>query len=376
MKVAIVLPGLHRVQRGAETALECIGRGLAARHGWAVTLFGSGQAREGEPYRFVHVPCTPRERFERWPRFPALRSETAWEELSFVTNLRKVYDADFDATIACSFPFCHWYLRARTRRGVRPRHLFVTQNGDWPCRRQNAEYRFFACDGLVCINPEYFEQHRPRYRAWLIPNGVETREFTPGKGDRVAFGLSDHGPVILMVSALIESKRVEDGIRVAARIPDAQLIVAGDGPLRDRVMAAGQQLMPGRFHRVTAPRSAMPGLYRCADVVLHLSLDEPFGNVYTEALATGRAIVTHDRPTTRWALEGAATLLDTTDLDQVTLAVGRAIASGDQPSVDARVLLARRRFDWSIISDAYASALSDMVNQPAGHAPAGAGNSR
>ena len=87
------------------------------------------------------------------------RDRSVWVRLVDHPAARADRPADFDLTVTCSYPFVNWLLRAR-RRGGRPAHVFVTQNGDWPAQRVNAEYRWFDCDGLVCTNPEYFERHR------------------------------------------------------------------------------------------------------------------------------------------------------------------------------------------------------------------------
>src|SRR4029077_19427559 len=114
------------------------------------------------------------------------------------------------------------------------------------------------------------------------------------------FGLPEKGVIVLMVSALVESKRVLEGMRVVARIPDAMLVVAGDGPLRDQFDALGNELMPGRFRRLLLPSEQMPDLYRSADAFLHPTLHESFGNVYVEAMAVGLPVVAHDYEVTRW----------------------------------------------------------------------------
>jgi hypothetical protein len=86
LRVAFLLPGLGRVQRGAETAFLEVARALQTDHHASVDLFGSGpQAPSG--VRMHQVRCIPREVFERWPRLPGLRSEYHYEELSFVMNL-------------------------------------------------------------------------------------------------------------------------------------------------------------------------------------------------------------------------------------------------------------------------------------------------
>jgi glycosyltransferase involved in cell wall biosynthesis len=103
-----------------------------------------------------------------------------------------------------------------------------------------------------------------------------------------------------MVSALIASKNVAEGIAAVARIPDAVLVVAGDGPLRVEVQQLADELLPGRYRRLTAPAIEMPALYRSAEVFMHLSVDESFGNVFVEALASGLPVVAYDTPRTRW----------------------------------------------------------------------------
>src|SRR3546814_17213753 len=97
-----------------------------------------------------------------------------------------------------------------------------------------------------------------------------------------------------MVSAFIPTKRVLDGIRAVAQLGDAYLVVAGDGPLRGDGEALAAELLPGRFRRLSLAAADMPALYRSADVFLHMSLLETFGNVFIEAWARGLPI-TGDR---------------------------------------------------------------------------------
>lgn len=365
LRIAVVLPGLHRVNRGAETAFECLSRELALRPDCRVTLFGAGRPRAGEPYRFVTVPASPRERFERLPSLPALRSETAWEELIFAASLLRRYDpVDFDVTLGCSYPWCNWLLRARRRSGRRPAHVFVTENGDWAPLARNREFRLFRCDGLVCTNPVYYERNRERWNTVLIPNGVDPDVFGPGGGDRPRFGLPADRRVVLMVSALIPSKRVLEGIEAVSRVEDVHLVVAGDGPLRRDVEETGRAKLPGRFTRLSIPRERMPDLYRSADVFLHMSLDEPSANAYIEALATGLPIVTQDRDVTRWTLEDCGTLVDTTRPEAVAKALPEAAAAGGPEWTGRRRELVARRFTWRGIAASYSQFLADVVLSP------------
>lgn len=357
MRLLFALPGFHRFDRGAEVALLSVADTLASA-GETVTVMGSGDDRPGMAYNFQHVPAIRRERFERFPTFPPLRSETAWEDASFSLALLAAYrPAAFDAVITCSFPFTHWALRRPSRAA--PLQIFVTQNGDWPAYADSFEYRAFSCDGLVCTNPDFLERNRARWDCALIPNGVDLTRFRPGAPDRARFGLPTDRPVILMVSAFIATKRVADGIRAAAQIDDAYLVVAGDGPLRDDAQALADDLLPGRFKRVSLTSAEMPALYRSADAFLHLSLLESFGNVFIEAWASGLPVVGHDSERLRWILgENSDYLCDTEDRAALVGTLRAALARGAARSGTAKGV---ERFSWPVIADQYRAFVADLL---------------
>ena len=88
-------------------------------------------------------------------------------------------------------------------------------------------------------------------------------------------------------------------------VPGANLVVAGDGPVRDEIHKLAAELLPGRFQQITLPAAEMPALYRSADAFMHLSVDKSFGNVFVEALACGLPIIAYDMPRTRWIIGDA-----------------------------------------------------------------------
>jgi glycosyltransferase involved in cell wall biosynthesis len=353
------LAGLHRVDRGAEVALIAIASELS-KAGHEVTLIGSGPPRREAPYRYIQVPVIRRERFERWPRVPLFRSETAWEEATFVPGLLAKYrPADFDVTATCAFPFTHWALRRPVVRGRRPRHVFITQNGDWPAVSNDSEFRFFSCDGLVCTNPDYFERNREHYRSALIPNGVDLERFTPGPPERARFGLPE-GKLVLMVSALIASKNVADGIRAVAQVPDATLVVAGDGPLRAEMQQFAAELLPGRYRQLTVPAADMPALYRSADAFMHLSTDESFGNVFVEAMASGLVVIAFDTARTRWIVGDQGCFPQSQSPDDLAAAIRVAL---DRDGASAAASRHRSEaFGWRAIAERYEEFFGQVIN--------------
>jgi glycosyltransferase involved in cell wall biosynthesis len=361
MRILFVLPGLHRVARGAEVAFESIAQEIGLAGEDEVVLVGSGTARDGRAYRFRHVPSIRRERFEHTPKVPLLRTEYMYEELTFATALAFSSWRDADVTVTCSYPYTNWVLRTHLPGRSRPAHVFVTQNGDWPAYSNRSEYRFFSCEGLVCTNPDFFARNRERWRCTLIPNGVDPARFRPGKGDRAAFGLPEDRPVILVVSALVESKRVLEGMKAVARIPDAFLVVAGDGPLRDAVDRLAAEALPGRFLRGTFPNQRMPDLYRSADVFLHPGLYESFGNVYVEALATGLPIVANDIELTRWIMGDHGHLVNAASEEALAEGLRAALATGRRGAAE-RADFAAARYAWRNVAAQYRTFFREVTS--------------
>jgi glycosyltransferase involved in cell wall biosynthesis len=359
MKVLFVLAGLHRYNRGAELAFIYLAKELA-KLGDTVTLMGSGQCDESVPYRFLRVPSVPRERFESWPFGPVLRHEYAYEELTFIFGLLRRYrPSEYDVTLTCSYPFTNWLLRRPVFRGGRPPHIFVTQNGDWPAISGTSEYRFFGCEGLVCTNPEFYERNKNQWRSRFIPNGVDCDRFSPGPAQRLKFGLPQNQAIVLMVSALIESKRVSTGIRAVSHIPNAHLVVAGDGPLRQQIDATAEKLIPGRFTRLVVPPKLMPSLYRSANIFLHLSKGESSPLAFVEALASGLPVVAQDCPPLRYIAGDDEFLGETDDPKSVADQIERALAAS--PTLSQKRLIKAAAFSWTSIAAKYRDFLREVA---------------
>lgn len=364
MRVAFVLPGLHRVRRGAEIAFESIAQELGMIKDVSVTLFGSGWPSNDTSYSFIHIGNVDREKFEKWPHIkPLLRNERVYEELTFIPGLVQKYNPhEFDVTIACSYPYINWFLMSRGGK-KKPSHIFVTQNGDNPIRLSSYEWKLFSCDALVCTNLEYFNSSKEKWPCKVITNGVNLKRFFPGQQDRRQFNLPEDVPLALMVSALIPSKRILEGIKAAAQIDGLNLVVCGDGPEREKVKALGTKLMKGRFFYRKLSYEQMPDIYRSADIFMHMSLDEPFGNVYVEALATGLPIVAHNREVSRWILEDTSVLVDTTKSSDLHHGIHKALQLNTHSDILRRRSLAERRYSWEIIGREYYNFLCKILER-------------
>jgi glycosyltransferase involved in cell wall biosynthesis len=354
MHMLFALPGLHRFGRGAEVVFESVAQEIARRGEHQVTLVGSGRPLADRAYDFVHVPAVSRERFETCPKAPFLRHEFMYEELTFAAGLAASgLVGRADVTLTCSYPYTSWALRRPRLLGRRPAHVFVTQNGDWAAHGTTAEARLFNCDGLICTNPVYYQRNRERWNAALIPNGVNPAQYAPGPSRKAELGLPTDRPVVLMVSALEPGKRVLEAMHAMAGVPEAYMIVAGDGPLRDEVDRLAAEKLSGRFRRATFKQAEMADLYRSADLFLHTKILESFGNVYIEALSCGVPLVVHDDEVTRWILGDYATFVDSTSQPALTSAIAAALR---HPAASAEAAAwAHSRYAWSVVAEKYAA---------------------
>jgi glycosyltransferase involved in cell wall biosynthesis len=362
MRLLFALPGLHRFDRGAEVVFESVAQQIAERGEHQVTLVGSGRARANRAYEFIHVPAVSRERFEHWPKLPFLRHEFMYEELTFAMGLATLSNVgEADLTMTCSYPYTNWMLR-RLRIGKRrPPHVFVTQNGDWPAQKQGVEPSFFSCEGLICMNPLYYERNCGRWHSGLIPNGIDPARFRPGPGRKSELGWPTDRPVVLMVSALEPGKRVIEAICALGAVPDIFLVAAGDGPLREEVDRLAAELLPGRFMRATFTHDQMPDLYRSADLFLHTKIRESFGNVYIEALSCGTRVVAHDDEVTRWILGDHAILADTTSQTALTDAIVQALRAPRPGAAAAK--WAHARYSWDVVAGKYLDFFGEVLAQ-------------
>ena len=192
-----------------------------------------------------------------------------------------------------------------------------------------------------------------------IPNGVDCDRFRPGTAHPQQFGLPADRLIVLMVSALVPNKRVDIGIEAVSKIPDAHLVIAGDGPLRQAIDAAAARLLPGRFTRLLVKPAQMSALYQSANVFLHLCKDELFGNVFLEAMACGLPVVAHDVSRVRWIVGDQEFLIDTDDPTAVAreICIARDAACQNKDSRLERVA----EFSWTRIGKLYEQFFEEVI---------------
>ncbi|MET1112254.1 MAG: glycosyltransferase [Allosphingosinicella sp.] len=134
----------------------------------------------------------------------------------------------------------------------------------------------------------------PAERIAVHHPAVDPDLFRPGDRAAAKARLGITGPLLLAVGNLIPEKGHWLAVEALARIEGATLIVAGSGRERGALLARAQRLgVAGRLRLPgSLPHALLPACYAAADVTLHPSLIEGFGNARLESLACGTPLVT------------------------------------------------------------------------------------
>lgn len=168
----------------------------------------------------------------------------------------------------------HFLQRARTRRW-RPvlAHLVRT-----------ADYNLAASAEIAAVA----EELAPGERVEALTNGVDTDLFRPGPA-----AAGSEAPRIVVPRRLYPKNGVEYFVRampgIVAELPEADALVVGDGPERERLEALAEEL--GVRERVrflgSRPHEEMPGHLRSGDLAVFPSLMEATSVAALECMACG-----------------------------------------------------------------------------------------
>ena len=148
---------------------------------------------------------------------------------------------------------------------------------------------------------------------------------------------------------------------VAERIPEATLILVGEGPERGALEAMAAPL-GGRVRLLgNRPHEELPAYLAAADVLLHPSTAEGLANVWVEALACGTPIVITGAGGAREVVDRPeAGRIAAPEADALAAAVRELVAS---PPPQEKVREAASRFTWERNSETLAEHLAGLVKR-------------
>ncbi|MGS2744851.1 glycosyltransferase family 4 protein [Halomonas sp. LS-001] len=135
-------------------------------------------------------------------------------------------------------------------------------------------------------------------RVEVLSRGIDSQQFSPDQRDpalRQQWGVNDHQPVALYVGRLAAEKNLtllQEAYQAMHNVrPDMAFVVVGDGPARQSL----EQALPEAHFTGFIAQETLARYYASADIFVFPSLSETWGNVVTEAMASGLAVVAYQQ---------------------------------------------------------------------------------
>ena len=229
---------------------------------------------------------------------------------------RQLRDGRYDAVLVMG-----WHLKSYVQAVVAAKRLGlpVLVRGDSQLATPRGRATLIAkrlayppllrlADALLAVgrrSRDYFRRYGvPECRLHLAPHCVDVDRFrrsTTGARERLRLelGIETASRVALFAGRLLAWKRPLDVVMAAAdlgrRGMATEIMVAGDGPMRDAIIAAARDACVPLHCLGFCNQTRMPEVYAAADcLVLPSDGHETWGLVANEALASGRPVVLSD----------------------------------------------------------------------------------
>ena len=222
-----------------------------------------------------------------------------------------------------------------------------------------------AADGLLAVSAalraDMAALGLPKEKIRVHYTGIDAAAFAPGDRQAGKAALGVTGPLLVSVGALVSRKGHDLAIAALAQLPEAILLIAGDGPERSALEHAARDAgVAGRVRFLgPQPHDALPGLFAAADVMVLPTVSEGLANVWVEALACGTPVVTSD-------VGGAREVIDRPEYGRLVPRDPAAIAAAVSellaaPPASALVREGALRFSWDRNGAELATHLSALV---------------
>jgi glycosyltransferase involved in cell wall biosynthesis len=181
-----------------------------------------------------------------------------------------------------------------------PLRLYLARFDELLAFKLPAEALIITDDGTISAEDIREGLGIPSERIWMFRNGIDKVLFTSGPARsqmRTDLGFAPDAKVLLWVSQLVNWKRVDRIIdampQVAARCPEVQLVILGDGPDRPLLEAQAKRLGVDHLIRFAGSvvREELPHYFRSADVFTAFYDYGNISNSLLEAMLSGNAVV-------------------------------------------------------------------------------------
>ena len=230
-------------------------------------------------------------------------------DVAVLGRLKRIFiEQNVDALITIGAGDKMFWGRLAAKRAKVPVILSALHSTGWPdgVGRLNRMLTRIT-DGFIAVAQQHAEyqveqEKFPKEKVFLIPNGIDTDKFVFSPKSRqqwrVHLGIDAEAPVVGIVAALRPEKNhdlfLESARLVSSQLTQAQFVIAGDGPERQRLGAlAREKGIEDRVHFIGSTQDVV-GVLSMVDMFGLSSHNEASPVSIMEALSCQRPVVATD----------------------------------------------------------------------------------
>ena len=226
---------------------------------------------------------------------------------------------------------------------------------------EKLQYRPQGCKKVLAVSQEVKREIMAIYgvpddKITVIYNGVDHERFYPANRARYRelvrrqLGIPSEAALVLFVGNGFQRKGLDRLLRVwgSPRLEQVYLLVVGEDGQRSRYTSWAQREAKGRVV-FTGRQDSVQGYYGAADLLALPALQEAFGNVILEALASGLPVLTSRAVGAAELLEGElreGILANPDDDREVEARLLRLLDRNRRPSLSDQARRLGERYSW------------------------------
>lgn len=289
-----------------------------------------------------------------------------------ILQLGKVVDR-YDIIHVQLFPAQLWAAAAFALRR-RSSRLITTEQNTWNYRRDHRylrsiddwmyrQYEIIACNSEATAEElrRWCPATGPKLR--IIDNGIPLEAFesaTPAcLDDQLLPGLTR----LAFVARMYPQKDHATLLRAMTKVPNAQAVLVGDGPLRPELERMASDLRVRDRVKFLGHRTDVPEVLKACDIYVHPTNSDGFGIATCEAMAAGLPVVVSDVPGMAEVVAGAGLVFPVADDAALATQVNALLTSPDRCQQMSEAGKKRaQHFSIDRIVDEYVSLYRSLLN--------------
>lgn len=346
-KIALLCNGYGVVNRGAEIYTKKMYDILSDT--FDIDIYGIKETDHS-----IGIPSKTRDEF----RFPWRNGRAYLESYYFckkwyklmISKPKKKYDVVLNNA---GFPGSYWCSKYRKKTGT---PFIAFERGGGKEEKINLFFKPDCMSFLTKASQDKFS--KKKVKSAVLPVGIDIDAYAKSKPkSKLLEGLER--PVFLSTSAIVGFKRINLIIKAISEIDRGTFLQTSTGDMKDEIVRLGNNLLGNRFKYVgVVPREELLQLYKHSNVFINASKHEAFGNVYTEAMASGLPVVTQNDERRKEVVGDAGIFIDCEDIQSFAKALSKAAETdwGDKPYNQAK------KFSWKTLKSKYVDLIKEVAN--------------